>query len=140
MSKQQGSGSGLITGAVVGGIVGAAAALLLAPKSGEQLRSELGRTLQVLGQRTREVAESVCANTKEAAQGAVEGVKEAAVGAAEGVKGATQSVKGAALGIKSDVNSMAPLQDDIQKLGKEMDAMPTGSELKSKGLQSDPAQ
>ncbi|GBG10822.1 hypothetical protein B1748_19755 [Paenibacillus sp. MY03] len=128
MSKEQGS-SGIVTGAVVGGLIGAAAALLLAPKSGEKLRADLMNALQAFGQRTKEVAASVCENTKEAAQGAV-----------EGVKGAVDGVKGAVDGVKSDINSMAPLQDDIQRLGKEMDKMPTNSEVKSKGLQPDPAQ
>ncbi|MHA6480674.1 YtxH domain-containing protein [Paenibacillus sp. strain BS8-2] len=121
MSKQ-GTAGGIITSAVVGGIVGAAAALLLAPKSGERLRSDLVSSLQAIGQRTKEVAASVCENTREAAQGAVEGVK------------------GAVDGVKSDVNSMAPLQDDIHRLGKEMDAMPTNTEVKNKGLQPDPTQ
>lgn len=137
MSKQGSAAGGIITSAVVGGIIGAAAALLFAPKTGERLRSDLASTLQTIGQRTKEVASSVCENTREAAHGAVEGVKVAAQGAAEGVKGA---VNGAVDGVKSDVNSMAPLQDDIQKLGKEMDKMPTNSEVKNKGLQPDPTQ
>lgn len=139
MSKQ-GTAGGIITSAVVGGIIGAAAALLFAPKTGERLRSDLASTLQAIGQRTKEVASSVCENTRAAAQGAVEGVK----GAVDGVKGGVDEVKGAVNGavdgVKSDVNSMAPLQDDIQKLGKEMDRMPTNAEVKKQGLQPDPSQ
>lgn len=144
MSKQGSATGGIITSAVVGGIIGAAAALLFAPKTGERLRSDLASTLQTIGQRTKEVASSVCEHTREAAQGAMEGVKGAAQGAAEGVKGGMDGVRGAVSGavdgVKTDINSMAPLQDDIQKLGKEMDKMPTNSEVKNKGLQPDPTQ
>ncbi|WP_186438537.1 YtxH domain-containing protein [Cohnella terricola] len=61
---------GTIKGALIGGVIGAAAALLLAPKSGKELRGDIrdryssmqDRTKQLLseaGNRTREMAKHV---------------------------------------------------------------------------------
>ncbi|MBH5319959.1 YtxH domain-containing protein [Paenibacillus sp. GSMTC-2017] len=116
MTKLSG-GNGILIGAVVGGVVGAATALLLAPKSGERLRADLSNQIQAIGKRTIELKESICSQTKEAIEEAVEDACESTV-----------------------VNSMAPKEKDMVKLGKEMDAMPTNTELVKMGLQPDPAQ
>lgn len=150
MSKQY-SSSGVIAGAVIGSAVGAIAALLLAPKSGEELRSDLGNRLKTIGGRakdlanticstTKEVAESVAEHTKEAAGGVTEHAKEAATSIGSHARDAAEAVQKAVKDVKSDMNSMAPQKEDIVRLGKEMDAMPTNSELESKGMQPDPKQ
>ncbi|MFF2886224.1 YtxH domain-containing protein [Paenibacillus sp. NPDC057967] len=125
MSKNT-STSGVVVGALVGGAVGAITALLFAPKSGQQLRSDIGNQLQSIGQCAKELAASVSTHTKEMVTSVSEQAKDSAQAAVEGVK--------------ADVNSMAPTEDDIVKLGKEMDKMPTNSEVKSKGRTPDPAQ
>lgn len=125
MSKNT-STSGVVVGALVGGAVGAITALLFAPKSGQQLRADIGNQLQSIGQCAKELAASVGTHTKEMVTSVSEQAKESAQAAVEGVK--------------ADVNSMAPTEDDIIKLGKEMDQMPTNSEVKSKGRTPDPSQ
>lgn len=49
----------LLIGGVVGGIVGAALGLLLAPKSGEDLREDIADTYEDISDRTREFADNV---------------------------------------------------------------------------------
>ncbi|OCT11912.1 hypothetical protein A8709_29045 [Paenibacillus pectinilyticus] len=69
-------GKDLLIGAVVGGVVGAAAALLFAPKSGRELRSDIAegavavtdKTVQLattVGQKTQAAAKTVSTTTSE---------------------------------------------------------------------------
>ncbi|REK71256.1 YtxH domain-containing protein [Paenibacillus paeoniae] len=125
MSKNT-STSGIVVGALVGGAVGAITALLFAPKSGQQLRSDIGNGLESIGLCAKELATSVSTHTKELVTSVSEQAKDSAQAAVEGVK--------------ADVNSMAPTEEDMVKLGKEMDQMPTNSEVESKGRTPDPAQ
>ncbi|GKU76300.1 YtxH domain-containing protein [Paenibacillus sp. L3-i20] len=116
MSKQSG-GNGILIGAVVGGVIGAATALLLAPKSGERLRADLSNQIQAIGKRTMEFKESLCSQTKDTIEEALEEACDTTI-----------------------ANSMAPREEDMVKLGKEMQAMPTNSEILKRGLAPDPAQ
>lgn len=49
----------LLKGALIGGILGGAAALLLAPKSGKELRDDIGDTYNKLSATTQDVAENL---------------------------------------------------------------------------------
>ncbi|GGI45747.1 hypothetical protein GCM10008018_13700 [Paenibacillus marchantiophytorum] len=75
MSNEK-KGKDLLIGAVVGGLLGAATALLFAPKSGRELRSDIAGQAQVVsdktvhiastvGQKTQDVAKSVSSTTTE---------------------------------------------------------------------------
>ncbi|MFD0589083.1 YtxH domain-containing protein [Paenibacillus sp. GCM10027627] len=131
------SATGVVVGALVGGAVGAIAALLLAPKSGQQLRADIGRQLHVLGDNAKTFATNVCSQTKQVVGSVGTHTKEWAESVSEHTKDSTQA---AVEGIKADVNSMAPTEQDMVKLGKEMEAMPTAPEVKGKGQVPDPAQ
>lgn len=56
MSENNMNGKDFLLGVVVGGIIGAATALLLAPKSGSELRADLRETAGTVTARTQELA------------------------------------------------------------------------------------
>jgi gas vesicle protein len=57
----------LVIGAVVGSVLGAVTALLFAPKSGRELRSDIKEGCQQVSEKTQEVAGSVVEKSKELA-------------------------------------------------------------------------
>ncbi|MFD2880846.1 YtxH domain-containing protein [Paenibacillus rhizoplanae] len=58
------SGSTFFKGIFIGGLLGAAAALLFAPKPGREMRSDLSDKLTVATDKTKEVAGAVTDKTK----------------------------------------------------------------------------
>lgn len=52
------SGKKFLLGAVVGGVVGAVTALLLAPKSGKEMRSDINEQASVLKERSLELKDT----------------------------------------------------------------------------------
>ncbi|WP_168119690.1 YtxH domain-containing protein [Paenibacillus sp. HB172176] len=136
MAKQT-NGNGMVLGAVIGGIVGAAAALLLAPKSGKQMREDLGGQIQNISHKTKDIASNIRSQTKDIASNLTTQTKELASNLRSQAK---ETMEEACDKAEDAVNSMAPDEKDMKHLGKEMDVMPTNAELKEKGLVSDPAQ
>lgn len=67
MSDQQKSSSGkdVLLGTLIGAAIGAAAALLFAPKAGRETRSELNRQWVTVRDKTQEVGKSVKERAKE---------------------------------------------------------------------------
>ena len=59
MSDNNMNGKDFLLGAVVGGIIGAVTALLLAPKPGSELRSDIRETVDTVSARTQEIASQV---------------------------------------------------------------------------------
>ena len=53
MTEPTKSGGGLAKGLLVGGVIGAAAALLLAPKPGRELRADLANRYQDMQEKTK---------------------------------------------------------------------------------------
>ncbi len=53
------NGKDFVIGALVGGIIGAAAALLLAPKSGRELRGDISDGYQTATKKTEEISKSL---------------------------------------------------------------------------------
>lgn len=62
------NGKDLLIGTLVGGIIGAAAALLLAPKAGRETRSDLNRQWVTVRDKTQEVGRNVRDKAKEVGQ------------------------------------------------------------------------
>jgi gas vesicle protein len=52
-------GKDFIMGAVVGGLLGAMAALLLAPKSGRELRQDISNQYETISEKTQQIASTV---------------------------------------------------------------------------------
>lgn len=67
MSNEK-KGKDLLIGAVVGGILGAATALLFAPKSGRELRSDITEQAQAVSDKTVQIASTVSQKTQEVAK------------------------------------------------------------------------
>lgn len=67
MSNEK-KGKDLLIGAVVGGLLGAATALLFAPKSGRELRSNIAEQAQVVSDKTVQIANNVSQKTQEVAK------------------------------------------------------------------------
>ncbi|MCC2684629.1 MAG: YtxH protein [Paenibacillaceae bacterium] len=66
MSDNQGnSGKSFLAGAVVGGVLGALTALLLAPKSGQELRKDLGDQYKEVSHKTQDLAKGIADTTSE---------------------------------------------------------------------------
>lgn len=61
----KGNGTNFLLGAVVGSVLGAATALLFAPKPGKELREDLSEQCQTLGLKTQELAKTVSSQTSE---------------------------------------------------------------------------
>jgi gas vesicle protein len=108
MADQQDIG-GFFVGFVVGGLIGAAAALLFAPQSGEQTRAEIReRTLELkeqadqLGSTARSRAVELQTVAKERAAEVTAQTKEKAAGLQAKVKQAVDEGKGAATERKED--------------------------------------
>lgn len=59
---------GMLTGAVIGGIVGAAAALLFAPKKGSELRQDIADKSRQLKDKTQAVMQNVSEKAQDIAQ------------------------------------------------------------------------
>ncbi|MEX1031666.1 MAG: YtxH domain-containing protein [Paenibacillaceae bacterium] len=59
MSDNNMNGKDFLLGAVVGGVIGAITALLLAPKPGEELRADIKDTVNTVTSRTQELAGQV---------------------------------------------------------------------------------
>lgn len=51
--------NGMLMGTMIGGAIGAVAALLLAPKSGVQLREDLSSKFQSISKKTQDIASTV---------------------------------------------------------------------------------
>lgn len=59
MSDNNMNGKDFLLGAVVGGVIGAITALLLAPKPGEELRADIKDTVNTVSTKTQEIAGQV---------------------------------------------------------------------------------
>ncbi|WP_010275041.1 YtxH domain-containing protein [Paenibacillus senegalensis] len=66
--KGNGNGKDFLVGAIVGSIVGAVTALLLAPKSGKELRQDISEQAHQIGQKTKEIATEVSHKTQDIAK------------------------------------------------------------------------
>jgi gas vesicle protein len=64
MANQQ-KGKELLIGAVVGGLLGAITALLVAPKSGRELRGDIANQVSAVSDKTGQVASAVSEKTQE---------------------------------------------------------------------------
>ncbi|MBB6672558.1 YtxH domain-containing protein [Cohnella nanjingensis] len=100
--------AGLIKGALIGGVVGAAAALLLAPKSGRELRQDLKTTYNKSMDRTKQWVSDAGVKTQEVAQK----VGRQATDLIGQTKSAVQTAKD---GIQSAKDGMHDAMSDAQK-------------------------
>jgi gas vesicle protein len=67
MSNNNMNGKDFLLGAVVGGVLGAVTALLLAPKSGRELRTDIADGYHTVSDKTQEIAGTVSQKSQEIA-------------------------------------------------------------------------
>jgi len=91
--------SGLWLGMLIGGAIGAAASLLLAPKSGSALREELSNTYKSLQEKRNRLA----ANVKEKAQSVASSIGDHASELSDKAKEGKQIVSDALHAVKDDM-------------------------------------
>jgi gas vesicle protein len=105
MSENQNnmSGKDFLLGAVIGGIIGATTALLLAPKQGKELREDLNRQYSV----AKDKAQDWSAIAKEKSSEWASVVKERSGEMASTVKDVSGEVASAVKDISGDVSSKA---------------------------------
>ncbi|WP_181592675.1 YtxH domain-containing protein [Paenibacillus sp. YN15] len=166
--------NGLWKGLLAGGLIGAAAGLLFAPRAGKDTRAKLNEDVAKIKERSaewmsiaQEKAAGLAETAKESGLNKIQETKEIAGAAVDSLKSAAGDLKDSANTIistikkeaeetketvkanaeetkeklqASDNSSLAQNEDEMKKLGKEMDAMKTNSELKKDGFVSDPAQ
>lgn len=72
------SGKSVVTGLLIGGLIGAATALLMAPRSGEETRAEIRNKAMEYRDRTRDVVNETVSQAKSKADELKEGVMEKA--------------------------------------------------------------
>jgi len=65
-----------LKGLIIGGLIGAAAGILFAPKSGKETREDISRKTQDLLSRAKEEYESAMEKSKKAYEAAIEKMKE----------------------------------------------------------------
>jgi gas vesicle protein len=65
MNEQTGSKGGLTKGVLIGGLIGAAAGLLLAPKPGRELRSDLKTRYMDAQDKTKQMVTDVAGKTQD---------------------------------------------------------------------------
>jgi gas vesicle protein len=63
-----GKGKEFLVGAVIGSVLGAVTALLLAPKSGKDLRADLSEQVLTVSEKTQSIASNVSSKTQEIAK------------------------------------------------------------------------
>ena len=72
------SGMSVVTGLLIGGLIGAATALLMAPRSGEETRAEIRNKAMEYRDRTKDVVNETVSQAKSKADELKEGVLEKA--------------------------------------------------------------
>ena len=107
MSHEQ-SNNGVLLGTIIGGAIGVISALLLAPKSGAELREDLSAKFQSISEKTKDVAASVGKNTKEVAST----IKEEASELVDHAKKSNQNILNSLSSTKED------MMDDLAGNGR----------------------
>ncbi|OXS56156.1 hypothetical protein B1A99_20510 [Cohnella sp. CIP 111063] len=131
-----------IKGVVIGGMIGAAAALLLAPKSGKELRKDIRDRYSSVQDRTKQFVADAGGKTLELAQQVGRKTADIADKTRSILTEVKEEIQEQGAKTVDSVRNGSMVQDfkDMQKMGKEMKQMKTESELEEDGLVNDPIQ
>lgn len=110
MAKQR--GKDLLTGAVVGGVLGAVTALLFAPKSGKELRSDIANQYHQVSEKTQKVAGQITEKSKEVVSSVGQKTQDIAIAVSEHTAEWAGKTKGAALQLADHVKSRRGLKQE----------------------------
>ena len=76
MADHKVNAKNFLFGAAVGGLIGAVAALLFAPKSGKELRTDISEHAAAAAEKTKKIAEDVSQHTQKITQNVSEHTQE----------------------------------------------------------------
>ena len=99
--SQENNVNSVLLGTIIGGAIGVISALLLAPKTGAELRGDLSAKFQALTEKTKDVAASVGKNTKELAST----IKEEASDLVDHAKKSNQNIMDTLSSTKEEVKN-----------------------------------
>lgn len=121
------NGKDLLIGTLVGAIIGASAALLLAPKAGRETRSDLNRQWVTVKDKTQEVSRTVRDKAKEVGQTVkdqsgevIDKLRDSKNNLSSEVSNLTEAGKESALEVARAVGEAA--QETVEQLDKEEQA------------------
>ncbi|KAF9118235.1 hypothetical protein BGX30_004721 [Mortierella sp. GBA39] len=115
------SGSNFLKGVFIGGLLGAAAALLFAPKTGRELRGDLSDKLSVVTDKTKEVASVVTEKATDLAKTVSSKTTDLAKSVNESKNTIMESVKQASADVADDMKSASgDVADDVKSASKDV--------------------
>jgi gas vesicle protein len=131
-NKENHTSKNFITGAVIGGVVGAAAALLLAPKAGKEIRSGLNNQMNNLLEKTTQLSDDVF----EKSNGLAAATKEKTVLLSKAVVQQSKEIVNKAKGLSSDSideqeeseTSYIPINNTASKINTPKDDVHTSAD------------
>ncbi|AOZ93485.1 YtxH domain-containing protein [Paenibacillus crassostreae] len=121
------SSSTFLKGALIGGLIGAAAALLFAPKPGNELRGDLSDKLSLVTDKTKEVASIVGDKASELAKTVSTKSSDVAKSVVEGTNNIVESVKSSSTDVSEELADVSKKVKDTsteaaQDVHKELSA------------------
>lgn len=122
-----GKGKDFLLGAVVGGLLGAVTALLLAPKSGKELRADLAEQAQTVSVKTQEIASNVSSKTQELASQLGSKTQELAKQVSSQTGDLLQKAKEVAGNVSDEVRSWKSARQEVAATSEEL--MPADAEV-----------
>jgi gas vesicle protein len=130
-TEEKGSGTGFTTGLVLGGLAGAAAALLLAPKKGNELREDLKGSSIRLKERTMQMKDETMLKAKLGKMDAKDGVdslKEKSSNLSVSARQKLQEAKNKASEMKKDTkDAVNEAKEEAKKDNYTAQSTPTSS-------------
>ncbi|RUS47790.1 YtxH domain-containing protein [Cohnella sp. AR92] len=106
---------GMVKGVMIGGAIGAAAALLLAPKSGQEMRKDIRSKYRKASDRTAQWVSDANAKTKELASQVGQHASELMDKTLSVVRTAKSEAEDAAKAIKEEVSSVSASRSDSER-------------------------
>ena len=131
-NKENHTSKNFIAGAVIGGVVGAAAALLLAPKAGKEIRSGLNNQMNNLLEKTTQLSDDVF----EKSNGLAAATKEKTALLSKAVVQQSKEIVNKAKGLTSDSideqeeseTSYIPINNTASKINTQKDDVNTSAD------------
>ncbi|RBW71443.1 YtxH domain-containing protein [Bacillus taeanensis] len=121
-----------LIGTLIGGIVGAASALLMAPKSGKELRSDINQQAAVVKDRTVQMKDTALEKSNEFASSAKERSSTIARTVSDQSNQVANKVRSVTTSLRDDVNKWRASRKEVEIEGEEE----TNNELEDQAVSS----
>lgn len=104
--KQSSNATKMVVSALAGAVVGAVTALLLAPKSGKELRSDISEKYHEATEKSKEIASQVTQKSKDIAKAVQEKGKELVQTVSEQTSQLVENAKSVKDAVKDEIHSL----------------------------------